>query len=205
MQKLMMVAAIVLVVYFLFFSAGEVEYEAGVLVKTAPVQEDSSSVSEFEMNGYDITPLKTFQIKARVLGRENYFSGRESDLSPVDLALGWGRMSDESVVSKISISQSGRFYRWHVDEFPIPRREIETHSANMHLIPRDEVVRDSIEQIKTGDVIELSGYLVNVKADDGWQWNSSLTRNDTGDGACELIWVTGFKIVTAEYIHQIKS
>jgi hypothetical protein len=205
MQKLMMVAAIALVVYFLFFSAGEVEYEAGVLVKTAPVQEDNSSVPEFEMNGYDITPLKTFQIKARVLGRENYFSGRESDLSPVDLALGWGRMSDESVVSKISISQSGRFYRWHVDEFPIPRREIETHSANMHLIPRDEVVRDSIEQIKTGDVIELSGYLVNVKADDGWQWNSSLTRNDTGDGACELIWVTGFKILTAGYIHQIKS
>jgi len=205
MQKLMMVAAIGLVVYFLFFSAGEVEYEAGVLVKTAPVQEDSSSVPEFKMNGYDITPLKTFQIKARVLGRENYSSGRESDLSPVDLALGWGRMSDESVVSKISISQSGRFYRWHVDEFPIPRREIETHSANMHLIPRDEVIRDSIEQIKTGDVIELSGYLVNVKADDGWQWNSSLTRNDTGDGACELIWVTGFKIVTAGYIHQIKS
>lgn len=205
MQKLMMVAAIGLVVYFLFFSAGEVEYEAGVLVKTAPVQEDSSSVPEFKMNGYDITPLKTFQIKARVLGRENYSSGRESDLSPVDLALGWGRMSDESVVSKISISQSGRFYRWHVDEFPIPRREIETHSANMHLIPRDEAVRDSIEQIKTGDVIELSGYLVNVKADDGWQWNSSLTRNDTGDGACELIWVTGFKIVTAGYIHQIKS
>ena len=205
MQKLMMFAAIGLVVYFLFFSAGEVEYEAGVLVKTAPVQEDSSSVPEFKMNGYDITPLKTFQIKARVLGRENYSSGRESDLSPVDLALGWGRMSDESVVSKISISQSGRFYRWHVDEFPIPRREIETHSANMHLIPRDEAVRDSIEQIKTGDVIELSGYLVNVKADDGWQWNSSLTRNDTGDGACELIWVTGFKIVTAGYIHQIKS
>ncbi len=205
MQKLMMVAAIGLVVYFLFFSAGEVEYEAGVLVNTAPIQEDNSSVPEFKMNGYDITPLKTFQIKARVLGRENYSSGRESDLSPVDLALGWGRMSDESVVSKISISQSGRFYRWHVDEFPIPRREIETHSANMHLIPRDEAVRDSIEQIKTGDVIELSGYLVNVKADDGWQWNSSLTRNDTGDGACELIWVTGFKIVTAGYIHQIKS
>jgi hypothetical protein len=205
MQKLMMVAAIGLVVYFLFFSAGEVEYEAGVLVKIDPVQEDNSSAPEFEMNGYDITPLKTFQIKARVLGRENYSSGRESDLSPVDLALGWGRMSDESVVSKISISQSGRFYRWHVDEFPIPRREIETHSANMHLIPRDEVVRDSIEQIKTGDVIELSGYLVNVKADDGWQWNSSLTRNDTGDGACELIWVTGFRILTAGYIHQIKS
>ena len=205
MQKFIVVAAITLVVYFLFFSAGEVEYEAGVLVENTPIQEDSSSASEFELNGYDITPLKSFQIKARVLGRENYSSGRESDLSPVDLALGWGRMSDESVVSKISISQSGRFYHWHVDEFPIPRREIETHSANMHLIPSNEVVLDSIEEIKTGDVIEIDGYLVNVEADDGWRWNSSLTRNDTGDGACELIWVTRLRILTAGYIHQIKS
>ena len=205
MQKFIMVAAVTLIVYFLFFSAGEVEYETGVLVETAPVQEDSSSASEFELNEYDITPLQSFQIKARVLGRKNYSSGRESNLSPVDLALGWGRMSDESVVSKISISQSGRFYHWRVDEFPIPRREIETHSANMHLIPSNEVVLDSIEQIKTGDVIELDGYLVSVKADDGWRWSSSLTRNDTGKGACELIWVTGFRIVTAGYIHQIKS
>jgi hypothetical protein len=205
MQKFMVVAAITLAVYFLFFSAGGVEYEAGVLVETTPVQEDSSSASEFELNGYDITPLKSFQIKARVLGRENYSSGRESDLSPVDLALGWGRMSDESVVSKISISQSGRFYHWHVDEFPIPRREIETHSANMHLIPSNGVVLDSVKQIKTGDVVEIEGYLVNVKARDGWRWNSSLTRDDTGGGACELIWVTGVKIITAGYIHQRKS
>jgi hypothetical protein len=205
MQKFMVVAAITLAIYFLFFSAGEVEYEAGVLVETTPVQEEYSSASEFELNGYDIKPLKSFQIKARVLGRENYSSGRESDLSPVDLALGWGRMSDESVVSKISISQSGRFYHWHVDEFPIPRREIETHSANMHLIPSNGTILDSIEQIKTGDVVEIDGFLVNVKADDGWRWNSSLTRNDTGDGACELIWVTGFRILTAGYIHQRKS
>jgi hypothetical protein len=134
MQKFIFVAAITLVVYFLFFSGGRVEYESGVLVETTPIQEDSSSTSEFELNGYDIKPLKSFQIKARVLGRKNYSFGRESDLSPVDLALGWGRMSDESVVSKIAITQSGRFYHWHVDEFPIPRREIETHSANMHLI-----------------------------------------------------------------------
>jgi hypothetical protein len=205
MQKFIVVAAITLIVYFLFFSAGKVEYEAGVLVETMPVQEEYSSASEFELNGYDIEPLKSFQIKARVLGRENYSSGRESDLSPIDLALGWGRMSDESVVSKISISQSGRYYHWHVDEFPIPRREIETHSANMHLIPSNDVILDSIEQIKTGDVVVIDGYLVNVKADDGWRWTSSLTRNDTGGGACELIWVTGFRIVTAGYIHQIKG
>ena len=38
---------------------------------------------------------------------------RESDLAPVDLALGWGRMSDEAILKDIQISQSGRFYFWH--------------------------------------------------------------------------------------------
>ena len=57
---------------------------------------------------------------------------------PEDLALGWGRMSDSDVLAKIDITQSGRFYYWHVDDFPIPRREIETSSANMHMIPSDD-------------------------------------------------------------------
>jgi hypothetical protein len=27
------------------------------------------------------------------------------------------------------------------------------------------------------------------RAPDGWRWRSSLTREDTGAGACELVWV----------------
>ncbi|MCW9000949.1 MAG: hypothetical protein OQK04_19715, partial [Kangiellaceae bacterium] len=121
----------------------------------------------------------------------------EADLSPVDLALGWRNMSDESVLEKIDISQSGRFYRWYVDSFPIPRREIEVHSANMHLIPSNELVADTISKVRKGDIVEISGSLVSVVSNkDGWRWKSSLTRNDTGSGACELIWVEDIYIAT---------
>jgi hypothetical protein len=75
------------------------------------------------------------------LSSERYSLGREADLSPVDLALGWGKMSDEAVLSKINITQSNRFYYWHVDAFPIPRREIEINSANMHMIPADDRIK----------------------------------------------------------------
>lgn len=40
-----------------------------------------------------------------------------------------------------------------------------------------------------GQVVTLCGYLVRVQVPDGWHWNSSMTRSDSGNGACELAWV----------------
>lgn len=72
---------------------------------------------------------------------------------------------------------------------PIPRREIETHSANMHMIPANDSVARSLARVGKDDRIRLSGKLVRIEADDGWRWVSSLSREDTGAGACELVWV----------------
>jgi hypothetical protein len=46
-----------------------------------------------------------------------------------------------------------------------------------------------LKDVRPGQVVRLRGYLVAVTADDGWQWRSSLSRTDTGSGACELFWV----------------
>ena len=124
-----------------------------------------------------------------MLGTEHYRLDREARLSPVDLALGWGRMSDTAVLERIRITQSGRFYYWSTDDFPIPRREIETSSANMHMIPADERVEAALKAIRKGQTVIVRGYLVEARGADGWRWRSSLTREDTGAGACELVWV----------------
>jgi hypothetical protein len=163
----------------------------GVVASLQPIQQ-STSQSNFERNGYTITPLESFELEARVLSSEHYSFGREADLSPVDLALGWGRMSDESILKDIKITQSGRFYYWHVNDFPIPREEIETHSANMHMIPANSQIEKLLKSVRVGQIVTFKGQLVEVKAQDGWHWKSSLTRNDTGAGACELVFVESF-------------
>jgi len=160
----------------------------GIIASQQPVQQ-STNQSKITLNDFTITPLQSFEIEARVLSVEHYSFGREAELSPEDLALGWGPMSDEAVLSKIDISQSNRFYFWHVNEFPIPRREIETNSANMHMIPADSKIEKVLEGIKTGQRVKLSGYLVQVDSSDGWHWKSSLSREDTGNGSCELVYV----------------
>src|SRR6185437_4176759 len=78
---------------------------------------------------------------------ERYRFDAGAALVPEDFALGWGRMSDSAVLQQIDITQSARFYYWSVRQFPIPRREIETHSANMHLIPADAGVRRALAHL----------------------------------------------------------
>lgn len=185
----LLAGALLLVVAWLWWSPSAIEQPPGVLVADEPRQESVSGMAALEVGDYRLQPLARFELEARVLSRRNYSSDREAALSPLDLALGWGPMSDSSVLAQIDISQGGRFYRWKVEQFPIPRRQIELHSANMHIIPADDTVAAQLDEVRAGEVIRLAGLLVEARAADGWRWKSSLTRGDTGKGACELFYV----------------
>ena len=54
-------------------------------------------------------------------------------------------MSDGVVLANIDISHSDRYYYWRVKQFPIRRREIETHGTNMHIIPAYASVKRELE------------------------------------------------------------
>ena len=75
----------------------------GVLAVAMPEQREINNAKPFELNGYKITPLATFDLRGRVLSKTDYQLGREAELVPVDVAFGWGRMSDSSVLAKIEI------------------------------------------------------------------------------------------------------
>jgi hypothetical protein len=178
------------------WSERAVTHPPGELVHDAPLQTPiNGSARPLSKNGYTIWPLERFALDARVLAAEHYQFGREADLSPVDLALGWGPMSDTAVLSKIQITQNNRFYFWHVEAFPIPRRQIEINSANMHMIPATDDVERQLSRVRPGSLVRLRGYLVEARAPDGWHWRSSLTREDTGNGACELVWVERLELL----------
>lgn len=166
----------------------------GEFAPDAPKQIAIEEVAGFRHLDYTITPLAEFQITAKVLGKENYYWDRQSDLSPVDLALGWGPMSDERNLKSISISQSGRWYYWNTRTPPIPTQSISVHSANMHIIPATSEITDQLQRIIPGQVITMDAQLVEVKSKDGWNWRSSLSRKDTGNGACEILYVRQLRI-----------
>lgn len=199
--SLSVIVTLIVVIFFMFFglhkwwASRAVYHGPGIVAPHAPQQEIIKDGTPFSYKNYRITPLATFDVAARVLSAKKYNSGRESDLAPIDLALGWGPMSDEAVLKDIEISQSGRFYFWRTQHWPIPRKAIEENSSNMHLIPQNPGVAKRLIKAREGNIVVIKGYLVKVDSSDNWHWRSSLTRKDTGAGACELIWVEEFEIL----------
>jgi len=69
--------------------------------------------------------------------------------------------------------------------------------SNNHLISDDDFVRDQVRDIKVGDQIRVHGYLASYSSEKGGTRGTSTTRLDTGDGACETIFVEQFRIIEA--------
>jgi hypothetical protein len=139
---------------------------------------------------FTIRPVAEYEIEALLLRKRRYRYDPVSSISPWDFALGWGLMSDADVLQHLSLGQSGRFYRYYVDsDFPMPTSALSEHSANVHILPANEVVERLVARMNSGDRILLRGKLVNVASDGESRWRSSLVRTDVGAGACEILWV----------------
>ena len=156
-----------------------------------PIQTSARLPAPFTYGDYRITPLANYEIKAVVLSRKRYRYDPGAPIAPVDLALGWGPMSTSVVINDLNISQSGRWYEytWSGEE-PLSPDQITAHSANTHCLPATPEIRRQLLAVKRHQVVTLTGQLVAVDGPQGSRWQSSLSRTDTGGGACEVMWIT---------------
>ncbi len=177
-----------------WWSGRAVTQPPGVLAPEDPVQTKPEAAAAWTYRNHTFTSLAAFEIRARVLSAERYRFDRAAELSPVDLALGWGPMSDSRVLEAFSIEQRDRWYFWRAAHMPIPEAEVIDHSANMHMIPANEGIARRLKAARVGQVVDLKGQLVRADGKDGWHWVSSLSRTDTGDGSCEVIWVESARV-----------
>lgn len=200
LRLIILVVFLISVVLFKFVSTERYDYpEENILpvsipkklpsIHDEPQQGQKDIPVAFEFKGYSIQPLASYVLTARVLGTERYYLEEISNLSPLDLALGWQEMGSEEAYSEISISQSNRWLFYRYIDTPVEPHKISSMSANVHIVPASREVEKQLFDLDEGDIVTLGGFLISVSGAYGYQWNSSLSRHDTGKGACEILFV----------------
>jgi len=169
----------------------ELRHPPGVLVPSEPHQVMIKNPVPWKIENRTIFPIARFNLRARVLGKESYSYDPGADISPIDLALGWGPMSDQKVLDKLEISQGGRCFYILAPEGtpPLPMAVLLANSSNMHMLPANAEIKKGLNSLRGGEIVELGGYLVGIQEHGQWTWVSSLSRTDIGQGACEIFWV----------------
>ena len=168
-----------------------------------PFKADEPITVEVKNGYFMITPVAEYKISGVVVGKKTYSSGWDGKISPVDLAITWGKLADPGSHRYVTYNQG---YRWYFYQYkpgsPFDNSYIISHSSNNHIIPANENIRKAVKAVKRKDKVALEGFLVNLKGTYKGQpvtWNTSLSRTDTGNGSCELFYVSKVRIDAKVY------
>ncbi|MBK1722617.1 hypothetical protein [Thiocystis violacea] len=66
--------------------------------------------------------------------------------------------------------------------------------SNNHVLSHDEYIQKAIKSAEIGDQIHFSGKLARYSHAGGFQRGTSTTRTDSGNGACETVYIEDFQI-----------
>ena len=117
-------------------------------------------------------------------------------LNVADYCVVWGQSADPEILREFDFS-NGQFSCQFGTNNQAAWEAFEPHQlSNNHLLAIDEWVRDTIDEIRIGDQIHLKGWLAHYQNPMGFERGTSITRHDTGDGACETILVDQIEILS---------
>jgi hypothetical protein len=189
-----LLAALLTFALWRMYSGRDIDHPPGILAAAEPLQREIDAAPLIERGAFRLRPRAEFSATVRILGREDYSLGELASLVPTDYAVGWGPLSDSRVLEDVRITQSNRFYYWRTEHWPVDRATIESHSANWHVIPDNAAVRAVLARVRRGSIVTFEGELVDIEGAEG-RMPTSLSRSDTGAGACEVLLATSARIV----------
>ncbi len=189
-----------------FHAAGVPDYsgEYRSSIDEDPIQIEVSGKENGAINGRSATIKYKYyyDITGVVTSVHDYFGfDLYSTYVPRDVCLAWGSLKDSLNNPDISYRQHTRqcgiSWKNNVieeadDAFRGAFRTKVSHlqMSNNHLIPSTVEVRNQIFGLKRGDHVRIVGYLVNIYSQYEGNLFSSESRTDSGNGACEIIYVT---------------
>ena len=163
----------------------------------------------FEVNyggvEYRIDPQYAYDLHGMVVsyrhhdGNSRMHSRANDHLNMLDVCVVWGDNAGNPLLDRIDfwngiftcVVKTRDQAAW--DSFDIYQL------SNNHLISDDEWIRKDVRKLKIGDQIRVQGLLASYSSSGGGERGTSTTRKDTGDGACETIYVDRFEIIESSF------
>ena len=174
---------------------------------TEPVQSETR-VKPFqtEVNGivYTIEPLFEYELNGLVVSYHDsdafidvyHHKDWKDFLNIRDLCVIWGENVASGVYHELEVSNTTWTCWVSWNDRGVGERFTMSQLSNNHLLANDVWVNERIMEAEPGDQIAFSGVLASYSHSDGqFQRGSSTTRTDTGNGACETVFLRDFRIV----------
>lgn len=155
---------------------------------------------------YSVAPVADYEITGLVVSRHDadtwwdwIHAASNDHLNVVDLCMVWGANAASGAYEKISFS-SGQFvcYYQSRDMEALAPANVRALSNN-HLLTENTDVARRLRNVRVGDQVRLEGQLVSYSHNAGFAFTrgTSTTRDDTGNGACETLFVRELEVLRA--------
>lgn len=150
---------------------------------------------------YHIRPLYRYELWGLVVSQHHagsfidYVHKKWGDhLNTADLCVVWGQNAFSGIYERMSFSSD----QWTC----FARSSAETWQqfsmsglSNNHILADQRAIRQQLKQVRPGDQVHFRGYLAEYSHDGGFSRGTSTVRTDTGNGACETVFVEEFDIL----------
>ncbi|PKM97647.1 MAG: hypothetical protein CVU79_07365 [Elusimicrobia bacterium HGW-Elusimicrobia-3] len=144
---------------------------------------------------WQFSPLYEYSVTGMAFGISHKLSSEFDDVMAADVGLLWGENAAKELYRDVKLRVMMDHYEvWWKDG----QRFNLADAANTHLVSCDDGAFAAAKRIRPGDQVRIRGWLVNARAfkEPGetdprkiLSWHSSVTREDRGEGACELLYV----------------
>jgi len=116
-------------------------------------------------------------------------------INVADVCVVWGENTNPADLNRIKFWNGKFTCNFETNDTGVWKRFRQDQASNNHLLTDDSRIRKKIKQLRIGDQIRVRGWLVNYSNDTGFSRGTSTTRDDTGNGACETIYLKDFEIL----------
>jgi len=155
---------------------------------------------------YNIKPITSYELYGLVVTYHNankwwdYYHKVWNDfINLKDVCVIWGSNIDTEVYKQMKFKSGS--WTCYMESKSGAGQEVQSkfsfsHLSNNHLLADNEEIAREIMSTEIGDQIHLKGYLVEYSSNDGqFQRKTSTFREDTGNNACEVVYLTDFEII----------